>query len=225
MNKKQTMVATLLIFNVISLLPTFAGFLNWNQDYSNIGLFILMYFIAGIFEKVSLDNRRIPCFLSIWLICFVALVCSPYAIKIVKSRISIGKLEASYMYQYWNVLVIGEAVSLFALLKDIKISNDKLGRVLKTFAGATLITYELHMHPIFKTQYTPLKVFSYVDVSNSLEYIIEILLTCAAIWGIGVVVSIPVTKLSKKFVKFVIKKEKNEKIISEYFGLSKNDEM
>ena len=50
-NKEQLKYLIVVMFVLISVFPTFLSMFNWTQDYSNIGLFWLLYFIVGFIKK------------------------------------------------------------------------------------------------------------------------------------------------------------------------------
>lgn len=46
-------------FVLISIFPTFLSMFNWTQDYSNIGLFVFLYFIVGLIKKYENNDIKI----------------------------------------------------------------------------------------------------------------------------------------------------------------------
>ena len=48
-----------ILFVLISIFPTFLSMFNWTQDYSNIVLFLFLYFIVGLIKKYENNDIKI----------------------------------------------------------------------------------------------------------------------------------------------------------------------
>ena len=59
MSTNQLKYLTAVLFCLISIFPTFLFSLNWKQDYSNIGLFILLYFVVALIKRLEIGDMKI----------------------------------------------------------------------------------------------------------------------------------------------------------------------
>lgn len=106
-----------------------------------------------------------------------------------------------WFYQYSSPLVIFEALGLFKMFVNMDIQpNEVNSRIIKIMSNASLITYLIHMHPIFKSHYVDLGVLKFVDIQNMLIYIIEMLLLVVIIFVIGIIFSIPIIAITKRIL-------------------------
>lgn len=57
--KKFLGYIVIVLFCFISIFPTFFAFLDWDQDYSNIGLFVLLYFIVAYLKTNRIASKTL----------------------------------------------------------------------------------------------------------------------------------------------------------------------
>ena len=107
------------------------------------------------------------------------------------------------LFQYCSPLVIGEAVGVFILCIGKK--KVHMSRMISTLANASLAVYLIHMHPIFKNNYIQWSILGWIDVSNPIAMELQLTSVVLLIYGVGVMISIPLNQLSTHFV-YLIKK-------------------
>lgn len=56
---KKLKYLIIIMFILISIFPTFLSMFNWTQDYSNIGLFVFLYFIVGLIKRYENNDIKI----------------------------------------------------------------------------------------------------------------------------------------------------------------------
>lgn len=209
---KELRYLILVMFGIVSFGPAFLSFLGWNQNYSNIGLFIFLYFIVAGMKKDTNIFSRIKGGI-LWVISVMCLV-GTWIVLYILGNIGISGCvgKEMFFYQYWSPFVIMEAIGLFKIYseKEITIINGVIKKLLFTVANASLIVYLVHMHPIFKINYVKWGGLSGIDVNNILVFIFELLLIVIIIFISGIICSIPVVKLagimSKKIIVVINKK-------------------
>ena len=192
----------IVLFGLNSILSTILAFLDWNQDYSNIGLFILLYFIVA-YLKMNQDilnktrggilwGLNIGCLVMSWLI-FDML--SQKGISIVVGR-------EMFLYQYCSPFVIMEAVGIFICFfaKETYYKS----RLLKTLSSASLAVYLIHMHPVFKVHYVEWGIFRWINIANPIAYLAQMAGVVVVVFMVGTVVSIPMTMLSTKATNIIV---------------------
>lgn len=69
--------------------------------------------------------------------------------------------------------------------------------MIKVIVNASLVIYLVHMHPVFKNRYVEMGVFSWVNVNDVWLYVIESIVCILIIFIVGILVSIPITTISK----------------------------
>lgn len=199
--KEQFKVLLFILGVLIAILPTFLGWLNWNQNYSNIGLFVFLYFIGSYVVQFMKDkklNQRLGG--ALVAVAFLMLVISAVTISYLQRSIGALANKEMYFYQYWSSFVIAEAIGWYlAVIGGIKIDSvSKISsKLIFMLSTSSLISYELHMHPLFKNRYVEWGVFNYINVGNSTAYFLSTVLTIVVIMFISVIVNIPLSKLSR----------------------------
>lgn len=189
------------LFGLNSVLSTFFAFLDWNQDYSNIGLFILLYFIVAYLkmDKDALSKIRGG---ILWGASAACLVMSWLVLDMLSRKgISIAAGREMFLYQYCSPLVIMEAVGIFICFfaKEMYCKS----RLLKTLSSASLTVYLIHMHPVFKEHYVEWGILRWINVANPISYITQMAIVVGAVFMAGAVVSIPITGLSAKAANII----------------------
>ena len=113
------------------------------------------------------------------------------------------------LFQYCSPIVISEAVGMFLLFLRIK-SVHKI-KFVGILANSSLVVYLIHMHPIIKNNYVQWNIFGWVNVSNPIIMIIQLTTVVFCVYGVGVVLSIPLNKaatvVSNKVVNYVTLKK------------------
>lgn len=109
------------------------------------------------------------------------------------------------LFQYCSPIVISEAVGIFLLFLRIKtVHKIKFVGIL---ANSSLVVYLIYMHPIIKNNYVQWNIFGWVNVSNPIIMIIQLTTVVFCVYGVGVVLSIPLNKVatvvSNKVVDYV----------------------
>ena len=211
---KELRYLILVMFGIVSFGPAFLSFFDWNQNYSNIGLFIFLYFVvAGMKKDTNIFSRAKGGIL--WIISVVCLA-GTWIVLYILGNIGISGCvgREMFFYQYWSPFVIIEAIGLFKIYseKKIIIINKVIKKLLFTVANASLIVYLVHMHPIFKLNYVKWGSLSVIDVNNLLVFMFELLLIIIIIFISGIICSIPVVKLAgimSKKIMAVINKKRN----------------
>lgn len=121
LSNKQLIKFVILLLGMLSIGPLFFATYNWNQDYSNIGLFILLYFITAVIKR----NEEIYTKMMggiIWLISLFVLVSSWVGIHLLGKYGIVSCLEKEmFFYQYCSPFVISQAVGLVMLFSKINI--------------------------------------------------------------------------------------------------------
>lgn len=195
---KQLISFTTLLFVVESVFACCLSTLNWNQDYSNIGLFILLYFMSGVLKRNINNIPKIGG--AIWGISFGLLIGSYGLLHCLGFSVHKIFMEKEMIfYQYNSPFVIFEAVGLTILFAkiNIKIENVLIKRIINIFVNASLAVYLVHMHPILKQHYVSLGVLSWLNVCDLGIYLIETIFCVGFIFLTGVICSIPITKVSR----------------------------
>lgn len=182
---------------VISVFPTFLPIFPWNQNYSNIGLFILMYLITACIKR---NKCRISarCGGIFWGISFLILCMSGIVIHNASLKISELSGYEMYFYKYNSIFVILEAVFLFVIFLQLPTINSRHGNIITRISENSLIVYLIHMHPIVKEQYTEWKVLGFIDTNNFEIYTIQIILTCLLIFISGIIVGESVRSIAER---------------------------
>lgn len=197
-----------ILFVLISIFPTFLSIFNWTQDYSNIGLFVFLYFIVGLIKKYENNDIKIGGG-QIWSISILLLFTSWIVIYLLSYKFTPFAGREMILFQYCSPIVISEAVGMFLLFLRIKtVHKIKFVGIL---ANSSLVVYLIHMHPIIKNNYVQWNIFGWVNVSNPIIMIIQLTTFVFCVYGIGVVLSIPLNKaatvVSNKVVNYVTLKK------------------
>lgn len=102
-------------------------------------------------------------------------------------------------YQYDSPFVIFEAVGLMILFSKINIRNINvfIKRIISILVNASLVVYLVHMHPIIKEHYVSIGVLSWINVNSFGLYMLETTFCVVVILGAGIVLSVPITKMSR----------------------------
>ena len=198
---KQLKLITIFIFMIISVFQTFIPFFSWIQDYSNIGLFILLYFITACIKREISIVKRIRGY-KLFFISFILLILSYEIFHIAGLlKFEIFRSKEMWFYQYSSPLVIFEAIGLFKMFVNMDIQpNEVNSKMIKIMSNASLITYLIHMHPIFKSHYVDWGILKFVNIHNMLIYVIEILFLMVLIFVIGIILSIPIIAITKRIL-------------------------
>lgn len=201
LNQNQLKYLIITMFGLISVLPTFLSMFNWTQDYSNIGLFLLLYFAVAYIKK-HCNNRILVRGGQIWLLSLTLLFGSWLFLHQMSSRFPAIAGREMIFYQYCSPFVIGEALGLFLAMFNMEKMHKK--RLVGIFSNASLVIYLIHMHPIFKNQYVAWNAFGWINVSNPAWMAAQLLLLIMSIYLVGVVISVPVIKISTLLVNKVM---------------------
>lgn len=176
------------------LFRTFA----WDQDYSNIGLFICLFFLCALIkrniEKISRSGAICILFLSI-----ILMVASYITMKeFGTAGLTVFEGKEEFFYSYNCPIVIIQACSIFIVFLKGKYRTFK---GLSTITGASLVVYLIHMHPIFKQQYINYNLLKWMSTKNSLIYVCQVLLLTLLIYLLGILLSFPVLFISRKMTE------------------------
>lgn len=198
-SNKQLFRFTMLLFIIESVFACFLSSFNWNQDYSNIGLFILLYFFTAILKK------NINAILKIWggiiwIVSFSLLFGSYVLMCYLGTNVNPVFMDKGMIfYQYDSPFVIFEAVGLMILFSKINIRNINvfIKRIISILVNASLVVYLVHMHPIIKEHYVSIGVLSWINVNSFGLYMLETTFCVVVILGAGIVLSVPITKMSR----------------------------
>lgn len=152
-----------------SLFPLIFSTFGWNHDYSNIGLFIFLYFTTAVIK-----NNLNTCSKTggiTWMLSQMSLIGSWALLHLLGSNgMTVFSEKEMFFYQYCSPLVIFAAIGLFLFFSKVSLSiNIKFFRdFIKLVLNASMVIYLIHMHPVFKTKYAELGFFSWIDTSNTL---------------------------------------------------------
>ena len=170
MSTNQLKYLTAVLFCLISIFPLFLFAFNWKQDYSNIGLFILLYFVVALIKHYEIDDMKIGG--QIWLLSYLRLFCSWLTVYWLSKKVPLLIGREMILFQYCSPLVIGEAIGLFLLCIGKK--KMHMSRIISTLANASLAVYLIHMHPILKTNYIQWSILGWIDVSNPIIMVLQL---------------------------------------------------
>lgn len=193
-----------ILFVLISIFPTFFSVFDWTQDYSNIGLFVFLYFTVGYIKKCETNEIKIRGGWQIWSISFLLLFSSWLVIYLLSFKYSLFAGREMILYQYCSPLVISEAIGLFLLFLRMRRTHRK--KHLGVLANSSLVVYLIHMHPIIKNYYIQWNILGWVNVSNPLIMMVQIATVVVLVYCVGVVVSIPFNRLSNYISSIIVKK-------------------
>lgn len=193
---------TVMLFIVFSIFQTFLPFLDWTQDYSNIGLFILLYFITACVKRNIGKLTQISGGI-LWGVSFAGLVGTWMSLHILSVHgLTVLSSKEMWFYQYSSPFVILEAVGLFEIFMKCGMSNLNLKekKVIIVVSNASLVTYLIHMHPIFKNKYIEWGLFSWVNTESAVIYLCEVIGITALVMMCGVIISLPIVKVTKRII-------------------------
>lgn len=193
-------IIVLILINCIA--PTFLTIFDWNQNYSNIGLFILLYFVVAYIKSSAVHlkvNRKI--WGGVWVLSIMILFCSWIVIGKIGNVFPIFQGREEYFYQYSSPFVIAEAIGAFLFLLNNKTHSN---RVVTTIANASLIVYLIHMHPAFKAQYVNYGLLQKLIIDNSACFLLESLGIVMVIVLCGVIISIPINRIAEFIKKKIV---------------------
>lgn len=182
---------------VIAVFPIFLPMFPWNQDDSNIGEFILLYLIVGCIKRTGGKLGRLL-WLIIWSICVAGLA---------GSAIVLHKLMPKYemfFYRYNSVIVIVEAVAVFMLFLTFEVKNDKIREAVQWAQGSSLVVYLLHMHPLFKDEYTKWRIFNYININSFWIYSVQVLMTVLVIFVAGTLIGKVVCRVADRYIEQIM---------------------
>lgn len=192
---------TLLSGAVISIFPTFLPIFPWHQDYSNIGLFVLLYLITAMIKR-NQSKFKNKIWRFTWVIPGILLTISAVTIHVLKRNIPFLEGRELELYEYNSVFVILEAILIFIAFLGMR-NMRKMEKVFIWISSGSLVVYLIHMHPVVKEQYTKWKVFKYINIQNSGIYLIQMLSTCLLIFVMGTLAGRLVCRISDSMVKKV----------------------
>lgn len=193
-----------ILFVLISIFPTFFSVFDWTQDYSNIGLFVFLYYIVGYIKKCETNEIKIGGGWQIWSISILLLFASWLVIYLLSFNIHFFAGREMILYQYCSPLVISEAIGLFLLFIGKKRTHGK--KYLGILANSSLVVYLIHMHPIIKKYYVQWNILGWINVSNPLIMMVQIASVVIFVYCVGVVVSIPFNRLSGNISSIIVKR-------------------
>lgn len=210
LNRDSLYTLTAILYMFFSVLPVLPGRFGWKSYYSEITLFVLLYFLVA---WIRLGNIKIKS-RFLWGGYGLAAVTlfSSYMLLV-----KIGYENTTYMYAYYNPLVIIEAVCLFMIFKNmnVNVNMNKRKSIIDFLVPNTLICYLLHMHPVIKNNYVQLGVLNWT-VDTGILYSIAIFLTAFIGLFILSALGTPIRILSLKAAnwlenKVILFKDKREK--------------
>lgn len=192
---RQLSLYTLFLVTINSGLCFLFPFFSWNQDYSNIGLFICLFFIAA-WIKQNIDRLSRKLAGIIWIICIMVMVASYFVATIFVSKgIMFLSGKEELLYTYNSPVVILQASSIFVFFAKTRMREMK---VVSVITNASLIVYLIHMHPILKQFYVQKGVLNWMDTQNAVLFLAQVIVLVLAVYIIGIIVSWPVLFTSEK---------------------------
>ena len=197
---KELLFITVICGCIISIFPTLLPFFPWNQDNSNIGQFILLYFIAASIKRMQENNnggivhRKWIWFLT-WILNTIILILSATVIHIIRPE------HELYFYRYNSPFVILEAVALFIIFVNIDIKSRFIRKTIEWVQRSSLVVYMIHMHPLFKVKYDEWRLLQYINVRLLRVYVVQIVLTAFIVFAIGTIGGWVICKVAKIFGK------------------------
>lgn len=197
LDKKGLLRLVLILFVLVSVLPTLPGRFNWNSNYSSLTLFVLLYFMAALLNTLDLKRYR---FIGLVLFvgCAVANFLLWFGLKYILSVETAASNE--YFYTYYNPLVILQGMGLYIFvngLDGVSYRDNWVSKIVRKAADATLVTYLIHMYPIIKNSYVPAGLLTFMNSHNGLIYALQALTLCVLVCVVGTLAAIPVNKMTK----------------------------
>ncbi len=197
---KEMFCVTAIFGCIVCVFPTVFPVFPWYQDESEMANFILLYLIAGCIKKSKegilsdavdknhenrLGNKmkegwvkRRAIWVVIWLISAIVLFMSAMILH------QISPNYEMYFYKYNSIFVVMEAVSIFMVFSCIETQNSRKKDLIVWFSGSSLVVYLVHMHPLFKNQYTEWELLKYVNINSPILYLFQICVTVLIVFVI-----------------------------------------
>lgn len=192
---RQLSLYTLFLVIINSGLCFLFPFFFWNQDYSNIGLFICLFFIAA-WIKQNIDRLSRKLAGIIWIICIMIMVASFFVATIfVNKGIMFLSGREEFLYAYNSPVVILQAGSIFVFFAKARMKEKK---AISIITNASLIVYLIHMHPILKQFYVQKGVLNWMDTQNAVLFLAQVMVLVLLVYITGIIVSWPVLFTSEK---------------------------
>lgn len=196
----------LLAYTVLILLITggFSFFLTkfgWSQDYSNIGLFICLYFVVASLNSGRLLNKTK---IGIWLWgSGIALV----LISWIGMRFILENSDREmFFYAYNSPFVILEAVGAYIFFYNIRMNNRYVSKAISFLSRGSLIVYLIHMHPIIKQNYVSMGTLAALENTSNMEFFILVLSIGGGIVLIGAIINILLNRIEVPISRVIVRK-------------------
>jgi len=179
-------------FAVIVLYPFLMGNFGWNQNYSNIGIFVLLYLVAECPRKKTsvLHNIRIGA--GLFMLSFGLLFLSAVSIHYASKFYPALSGKEMFFFKYGSPAVIGEAIGLFIMFYNMRVGRSKSSQAVSSavsfLARGSLVSYLLHMHPVIQNLYTSYDALSFMKAHTGLQFLVQCLGLSVLISPLGAIV-------------------------------------
>ena len=192
-NENELKRITLILFLFISVFTWLLSPFDWNQDYSNIGLFVLLYFLTACIKKFNIPKKY---GFYLWVISLITIVLSYGCMHVLFN--GAYRYREMLLYQYNSPFVIMEAIGLMIMFTKTKFApKNRINKMIELLANCSLIVYLIQMHPIFKEKYVSLGLFAWIDINNFLIYISEMFCCVLMVFVIGILLNYPLKIIFK----------------------------
>ena len=148
--KKKIELTLFLFFIILSVLPTLFNVdpFKLNRGYSMIWICIL-YLIGGYLKKHNIQDHLSSSKALLYYVCAVILTwCSKVGIEFLSYEF-LGKIKYGNVFiKYTSPTIILAAVFLFLGLAKLKITNEKIIKMIGILSPAAFGVYLIHLHPL-----------------------------------------------------------------------------
>lgn len=173
LTSKKLIALTGTLFISFSMFPWLFTSFGWNQDYSNIALFILLYFLTAVVKNnIQYISKKLVC--GSWIFSIIILLGSYETLSLLTRYVHpVFGNKTMYFYQYNSPFVILEAMSIFIVFfkSEIYFTRKWIIKIIRLMVNASLCVYLIHMHPIFKEKYVSFGFFTWINVKNVWIYL------------------------------------------------------
>lgn len=201
LNKQQHLNIILILFFIISIIPTFT-FQPWTTNtefYQQLSLFVLLYFVAS-YIKLYPNKYFNSIKFNVWIavICQTIIWLSILLILMFKDKLGIENPQ--YFTNNNCFFVILQSISIFLIFKNMKI---KYNPHINAVASSTLAVYLIHESPnYFMTIWKDLfKINAYYN-SSTVLFISSIIVSIVIVFVISILIDkLRVILLEKRIFK------------------------
>ena len=214
LNKYEYRMLIIILFIILSVIPTFTGS---NFIYNNLIWFIYLYLLAGYirlhYEKKHEKNLYLNIAISMYIIIFalseIILIIAKYIPRLLDNSMYFSEIN--------KVPAVICSVCLFLYFKELKLESNKY---INEIASSTFAIYLLHDNYLFK-DYLWAVVLKTSNYYNSKFMIIHYIITIILIFIVGVMIEKIRKVLMEKPIEKII--EKIKKVINKFANIKRNE--